>query len=219
MQRTMSTSGAGSNSNGGRTVHAILPEIFTWTWYSEPHGYDFNGYLVLHPAGNLCIDPVPPSDACLDEIARMGVARILVTNRNHSRAANAVRARTGAQTLIHPDDAAYARSQGMVVDGDLRPAGKVGPLAVVAVPGKSPGEVALHWPERKVLFVGDAVIGNPPGRCSLLREKVMDDPGQLRRSVRKLIDLDFDALLVGDGTPILEGARSRLVDLAATFPR
>jgi hypothetical protein len=70
----------------------------------------------------------------------MGVARILLTNRNHSRAANVVRERTGARTLIHPDDAAHARSQGAAIDGELSMGEKTGPLTIVAVPGKSPGE-------------------------------------------------------------------------------
>ena len=94
---------------------------------------------------------------------------------------------------------------------------RVGPLSVVAVPGKSPGEVALHWPERKILIVGDAVIGNPPGRCGLLREQVMDDPARLRESVRSLLAIDFDTLLVGDGVSILSGAKDRLRELVATF--
>jgi len=196
----------------------IVSDIFTWSWFSEAHGYLFNGYLVRHSEGNLCVDPVPPSDESLADIARMGVARILLTNRNHSRAANVVRERTGARTLIHPDDAAHARSQGAAVDGDLSIGDKIGPLTIVAVPGKSPGEVTLHWPERKLLIVGDAVIGNPPGRCRLLREKVMDDPARLRRSVRKLLDLEFDALLVGDGALILHDAKLRLKELVDTFP-
>jgi glyoxylase-like metal-dependent hydrolase (beta-lactamase superfamily II) len=100
----------------------------------------------------------------------------------------------------------------------LQPGASIGPLHVIAAPGKSPGEVVLHWPERGLLFVGDAVIGNPPGRCSLLREKVMDDPPRLRRSVRALLDLHFDVLLFGDGVPILHDARARLRELVATFP-
>jgi glyoxylase-like metal-dependent hydrolase (beta-lactamase superfamily II) len=93
------------------------------------------------------------------------VSRILLTNRNHSRAANKVRDRTGARTAIHPADAPHARSQGAELDDELKLGEKVGPLVVVGVGGKSPGEIALHWPERKILIVGDAVIGNPPGRC------------------------------------------------------
>jgi glyoxylase-like metal-dependent hydrolase (beta-lactamase superfamily II) len=72
--------------------------------------------------------------------------------------------------------------------------------------------------ERKLLIVGDAVIGNPPGNCTFLREKVMDDPARLRHSVRKLLDLEFDALLVGDGESILHDAKLRLKELVDTFP-
>jgi glyoxylase-like metal-dependent hydrolase (beta-lactamase superfamily II) len=196
----------------------IVADVFTWAWFSEPHGYNFNGYLVRHPAGNLCIDPVPPGSADLAEIVRMGVTSILLTNRNHSRAANVVRTRTVAKTLIHPDDAAHARSQGAEIDGELSVGEKIGPLTIVTVPGKSPGEVALHWPERSLLIVGDAVIGNPNGHCGLLREKVMDDPAQLKRSVRSLLKLEFDILLCGDGASILYDANKRLRELVDAFP-
>jgi glyoxylase-like metal-dependent hydrolase (beta-lactamase superfamily II) len=199
-------------------MNEIVADVFTWAWFSEPHGYDFNGHLLRHAEGNLCIDPVQPTDACLAEIAQMGTMNILLTNRNHSRAANLVRARTGAKTFIHPDDAPHARSQGAEIDGPLNVGETVGPFTIVAVPGKSPGEVAFHWPERKLLIVGDAVIGNPPGHCGLLREKVMDDPARLRQSVRGLLDLDFDILLFGDGASILHDAKLQLQELVATFP-
>ncbi|HJU23819.1 MAG TPA: MBL fold metallo-hydrolase [Casimicrobiaceae bacterium] len=200
-------------------MNEILPGIFTWSRLSEPHGYNFNGYLVRDDAGNVCIDPVPASEQDLDEIARLGVATIAITNRNHTRAANAIRERTGARTLIHPDDAPHAREQGATVDGELHAGNRVGPLEIVAAPGKSPGEVVMHWPARRLLFVGDVVIGNPPGRCGLVREKVMDDPARLRRSVVALLSLDFAALLVGDGVPILHGANARLAELVETFGR
>ncbi len=166
-------------------MREIVSDVFTWSWFSDPHGYNFNGYLIRRAEGNLCVDPVEPGDDDLDEIARAGVARILLTNRNHGRAANRVRALTGARTAIHPDDSAHARDQGAELDD------------------------ALH--------VGE-VIGNPPGHCGLLREQVMDDPARLRANVRRLLDLDFDTLLVGDGEPILEGAKARLEELVETFP-
>jgi glyoxylase-like metal-dependent hydrolase (beta-lactamase superfamily II) len=198
-------------------MREILPDVFTWSRFSEPHGYDFNGYLIIHADGNLCIDPVLPDDADLDAIARRGVAKILLTNRNHSRASNTIRERTHAPVCIHPDDALHAREQGTAIDGELRAGDRIGPLDLVGAPGKSPGEVVLHWPTRRLLFVGDAVVGNPPGRCALLREKVMDDPERLRRSVLGLLGLDFDALLFGDGMPILRDAKPRLAELVQTF--
>src|SRR5215472_3249342 len=188
-------------------METIADGIRTWPWFSAPHGYNFNGLLIVHSEGNICIDPVEANAAGLDEIVRARPARVLLTNRNHVRAANRVCELTGARVAIHPADAAYARNQGAIIDADLVAGERVVPLSVVAVPGKSPGEIALHWPERRMLIVGDAVIGNPPGRCSLLREQVMDDPALLRQSVRKLLDLDSDALLVGDGISIMTGAR------------
>jgi glyoxylase-like metal-dependent hydrolase (beta-lactamase superfamily II) len=198
-------------------MREIVDGVVTWAWFSEPHGYDFNGYFVRHPGGNLCIDPVEPSTEVLDLLAREGVAHILLTNRNHVRRANLVRERTGAPVAIHPADASYARGQGAVIDAELRVGERVGPFVVVGVPGKSPGEVAFHCPHRRRLIVGDAVIGNPPGKLSLLREKVMDDPPQLRASVRALAEVAVDVLLPGDGVPILRDAGARLRELVATF--
>ena len=198
-------------------MREILPDIYTWSWFSQPHGYDFNGYLIRHDDGNLCIDPVTPQDD-IDGIARIGVGTILLTNRNHSRASNAIRERTDAPIFIHPDDAAHAVAQGTAIDGELLIGEKIGPLVIEPAPGKSAGEVVLHWPERRLLFVGDAVIGNPPGACGLLREQVIDDLPRLERSLRNLLELDFDALLFGDGTPILHDAKARLAELVARFP-
>ncbi len=199
-------------------MREFLPDVLTWSWFSEPHGYDFNGTLLHNAAGNLCIDPVDPTEEVIDELVAEGVAQILITNRNHTRAANRVRERTGARIAIHPADAAYARDQSTAIDAELQVGERAGPFTVVGVPGKSPGEIALYDPERRMLIVGDAVIGNPPGRLSLLRERVMDDPTRLRASVRSLLELDFDALMLGDGVPIREGGRERLRERVASFP-
>ena len=199
-------------------MREIVDAILTWSRFSEPHGYDFNGHLIRHPGGNICVDPVEPTEGDLEAIVGEGVTRILLTNRNHSRAANRIRASTGARTAIHADDADHARSQDTDIDDALTVGDRFGPLEVVGAAGKSPGEVALLWRDRGILIVGDAVIGNPPGRCGLLPERVMDDPARLRSSVRALLDLDFDTLLVGDGESLLRDAKARLKELTETFP-
>jgi glyoxylase-like metal-dependent hydrolase (beta-lactamase superfamily II) len=88
---------------------------------------------------------------------------------------------------------------------------------VIGAPGKSQGEVVLHWPERRILLVGDALVGDPPGKCKLLPNRVVDDPPLFRESARALLALDFDILLVGDGVPILQSAKERLRELAQSF--
>jgi glyoxylase-like metal-dependent hydrolase (beta-lactamase superfamily II) len=199
-------------------MREIVTNILTWSWFSEPHGYNFNGYLIRDPGGNICVDPVEPTEDDLNAIVHEGVMNIILTNRNHSRASNRVRARTGAQTLIHAEDADHAGSQDTELDGELIIGSLIGPLEVVSAAGKSPGEVALFWRDRGILIVGDAIIGSPRGQCGLLPERVMDDPALLRSSVRKLLDIDFDILLVGDGECILKNAKTRLKELVETFP-
>ena len=198
-------------------MRELLPGLSIWGKLSERHGYDFNGTFVRHASGNLCIDPVEPDAETLAELGELGVARVLITNRNHVRAANAVRERTGARVAIHPADADHAREQGAQLDTELSAGERVGPFTVVAMPGKSPGEVALFDPARRILIVGDAVVGNPPGKLALLSERVMDDPALLRESLRRALELDFDAIVVGDGVPILSGARDRLHELVSEW--
>jgi glyoxylase-like metal-dependent hydrolase (beta-lactamase superfamily II) len=199
-------------------MHEIVPGIFTWSWFSERHGYDFNGHLICHAGGNLCVDPVEADAETWAQIRGIGVARIVLTNRNHLRAATALRASTGARVAIHPADAGHAQTQGAALDDEIAVGGEMGPFEIVEVPGKSPGEIALHWRGRRLLIVGDAIVGNPPGRCTLLAERVMDDPPRLRKSVRSLLGLDFDVLLVGDGRSILRDAKARVQELVECFP-
>jgi glyoxylase-like metal-dependent hydrolase (beta-lactamase superfamily II) len=199
-------------------LREILPDVFTWPWFSERHGYDFNGYLFRDPSGNVAVDPVEMTDDLLDEVARLGVARIAITNRNHTRSSGRLRERTAARVAIHPADAAHAIAQGTIIDEDLRVGARIGPFLVLAAEGKSPGEIALHWPERRILVVGDLCVGKPPGSCALLPESVMDDPATLRTSLARLArTVDFDVLLPGDGAPILSGGRAAFDRLVATF--
>src|SRR5436305_11826296 len=137
-------------------MREILPGILNGPWFPAGHGYDFNGWHVRHPQGNVCVDPVEMTDDVLEEIAREGAARIALTNSNHFRACMRVRERTGARIAIHAADAPFVRERGVVVDDELRPADRVGPFTVVDAQGKSPGEIALQWPERRILLIGDA---------------------------------------------------------------
>ncbi len=199
-------------------MRELLEDVFIWSRLSEPHGYDFNGYFLRHESGNIVVDPVEPEKEGLEWLGAEGVAEILLTNRNHSRAANAVRAATGAQTLIHRADADHAQRQGCMIDEAMSVGEMHGPLQILPAKGKSPGEIALYWPARRILLLGDAAIGNPPGKLSLLPEEKLDEPKRLHESLRALLEVDFDTLLLGDGVPILEGAKACLEDLVASFP-
>ena len=50
------------------------------------------------------------------------------------------------------------------------------------------------------------------------KPSLMDVPARLKRSVRNLLNLEFDILLCGDGASILHDADKRLKELVDTFP-
>src|SRR6267154_2497759 len=113
-------------------MREILPGILTWPWFSERHGYDFNGYLLRLPGGNLCVDPVEMPDEVLLEIAADGVHRIALTNRHHFRASMKVKQKAGAPIAIRPADGGVARAKGTAGDEELRAGQRLGPVEVVA---------------------------------------------------------------------------------------
>jgi glyoxylase-like metal-dependent hydrolase (beta-lactamase superfamily II) len=199
-------------------MREIVPGILTWPAFSERFGYDFNGFAVPRADGAIVVDPVESSDGDLAAIVAAGVTRIVLTNRNHYRAAARVRQATGARVAVHPADAGFVRDKGVPVDDALAPGDRVGPFVVVAAAGKSPGEIALHWPDKRILLVGDACVGTPPGGLSLLPPAVIDAPDELRRSLGRIAaELDFDTLLCADGESLLRGGRAALQRLVATF--
>jgi glyoxylase-like metal-dependent hydrolase (beta-lactamase superfamily II) len=198
-------------------MRELLPGVLTWPWFSERHGYDFNGYLIRHPEGNVAVDPVEMTGAVLDELAAEGVRRIVITNRNHFRAAAKLKQRTGARVAVHPADAEFVRKNGVTPDDDLAAGQRAAGFEVIDARGKSPGEIALWNAERRLLIVGDACVGKPPGGLALLPAKVIDDLPVLQASLRRLAELEPEVVLPGDGAPILAGGAAALRALTGSF--
>jgi glyoxylase-like metal-dependent hydrolase (beta-lactamase superfamily II) len=90
-----------------------------------------------------------------------------------------------------------------VHDGD-----QIGPLTVVHTPGHSPGHLAFWWPEKKALFVGDAIVTWP--RFELGWRGFLLNPTQHRQSIRHLAEFDSQILCTGHGDPILKGASQQI---------
>ena len=119
---------------------------------------------------------------------------------------------------IHPADAAFVRQHGVTVDDELAYGDEVGPFVVVDAHGKSPGEVALHWPDRRILVVGDICVSPPGQALGLLPAKVIEDAAALHASLARLAELDFDTLLVGDGAWYGTGGKAALLALVGSLP-
>jgi len=195
-------------------MNEIVKDVYTWSVFSEEKKLNFNGYFIptQHPLfGNVVIDPPPVSDLDLAQMETLGsVQQILITNRNHIRWSNELREKFNAEIRMNSAD---AQSEDMISDhnfgdGDML----AGFLKAVVIPdNKSPGETALYWEEKKILFLGDALIGKPPGDVSLLPPEKYADIEKARAGIQVLDLLNFDSLLMGDGDPIVTGGKKAIV--------
>ena len=179
------------------------------TAVSEQKGYAFNGYAVSTEEGTVLVDPPDPGKDGWHTVELLEpFAGVWLTNRNHSRAAATFRERHGLTVWAHEADAARLEAGAdRIVAGRTTIAGAI---EIVPVPGKSPGEIALNLPRSGALIVGDLVIGVPAGELSTYPDEVIDDRAELQRSAARLLDYEFDALLLCDGEPLPSGGKDKL---------
>ena len=189
----------------------IYPGIYTWSWLSPKHGYNFNGYALKGDDGLIVIDPAFVSEHELDDMFGLAAPKhIILTNKDHERMAYELRDRFAAKIYINEMDSAFLKSSPDQTFGDRDQL--PGNLKVISIPdNKSPGESALLLSKGKgVLFIGDAIIGWPKGEFSLLPEGKYPDPRKAKDSIKVLLEYDFDIVLVGDGESVLEGGKGAI---------
>lgn len=82
----------------------------------------------------------------------------------------------------------------------------------VAVPGHTPGSIALYLPRHRVLFTGDAAARGPHGRvmCGVFNV----NRAQAAASLRRLARLDARVACFGHGEPVLHDAAAELLAAA-----
>jgi glyoxylase-like metal-dependent hydrolase (beta-lactamase superfamily II) len=91
----------------------------------------------------------------------------------------------------------------------LRDGDTIAGFTCIHAPGHTPGSTCFYDPEKKVIFVGDAIV-TPGGVIHGPVEEYSADPVQARASLEKIAGLDFDTLLSGHGEPVRPGAGSRV---------
>ena len=184
----------------------ILKDVYTWSAYSEEKKLHFNGHFISsqHPLfGNVVIDPPQTSDSDLEQMESLGsVQHIIITNRDHIRWSQKFQQKFGAEIHMNVNE---ITSSAIVPDRVFNHHDMIaGFLQAVAIPdNKTPGETALFWSDQKILFLGDALIGKPPGAVTLLPDEKYDDIIKAKVGIKILQNLDFKHLLLGDGYSIL----------------
>lgn len=118
------------------------------------------------------------------------------------------------EPYLHRNDPGAARVDVQLRDGDELPA--LGGMRIVHAPGHTAGSISIHFPNRGVLLVGDA-MQYKFGRLMLPSRLFTQDMAEASGSIRKLADLDFETLCFSHFRPILTGADQRVREFANTL--
>lgn len=195
-----------------RSVEEIAPGLWHWKAVRESISSEVSSYYLA--AERVLIDPmIPPGGlGWFDEHDRPEY--VLMTNRHHDRDAWKLRDAFGC--VVHCVRIGLHELEGR---GPVEPFefGDHLPGAVVAyeVDAICPDECALHVPAHRALACADGVVRwHAEGPLTFVPDELMDHPERtkagLRDAYRRLLDLDFDLLLLAHGDPILHRAKDEL---------
>ncbi len=195
--------------SGARVDHGVVGGTFSLD--GQTFDVDNNIWVVGDDTECVVIDAPHDVDAILGVVGGRRVTAIVCTHAHddHVRVAPALRERTGAPILLHPDDRPlWQLTHGDrtnwdtdLADGDrIEVGGAV--LTVLHTPGHAPGAVCLHAAGLGCVFTGDTLFQGGPGATG----RSCSDAGLIVDSIRaKLFALPGETVVHtghGDDTTI-----------------
>jgi len=214
----------------------IAPGIWRWTarhpqWHTRIEwGHEVASYALIGD-GLVLVDPLLPAtgapgraevDRALERLAREASRLdITITIPYHARSAEELflRYRDALPTAIWGHRAVARRfTDDATVLSEIEPGGPIGEVATALPIGKPRRyETPLYFPAHRALAFGDAVIGIDGGLR--IWQEASTDPLWHERvfvpTMRPLLDLDVERVLVTHGPAVLHDGRRALADAMA----
>jgi hypothetical protein len=189
----------------------VTPSVFAWHAYEPAVKCELSSCAIETAHGLVLVDPI---ELAAEALARLLHGRtphaIVLTNGNHTRAAEKFRTALGVKIFAPRDaDGLEVTPDATLSDGQIA----FGDIRILSLPGAGPGEIALVG--QGVACLGDALIHLPPDDLRILPDKYCTDPAQLRRSLRKLLSCDFQVMTFAHGVPLTDSPRTKLEPLIA----
>jgi hypothetical protein len=190
----------------------LAPGLWHWTARRETIGADVSSYYLERE--HVMIDPMIPPEG-LEWLGAHGAPEhAVLSNRHHDRDAWRLHEAFGCTVHCISVGLHEVVGRGPVEPfefGDELPGG----IFVHEIDAICPDECALHIPRHHALACADGVVrGRGGAQLQFVPDFLMDDPGQtkqgLRDAYRRLLELDFDLLLLAHGEPLTAGARDAL---------
>ena len=186
----------------------LRPGLTIWSRYDSAVKADLFSTAIATASGTFLVDPIKLENE--EWPTTLNVTGIVITNANHVRASADLARKFSVP--IHATSNASISGSRELCEGDFL----ADELQIVAIGGAAPGEIALFSArDSGVLIVGDALINFGSSGFTFLPAKYCSDSKQMRKSLRKLLDLNFERMLFAHGVPIMDKARDRLAALFA----
>jgi hypothetical protein len=193
-------------------VQEISPGLWHWTARHDHIQMDVSSYYLLEE--RVLLDPLLPPEG-LEWFEQRGVPEhVLLTNRHHDRQAWRLREAFGCEVHCIRNGLHELEGRGPATPFDF---GDELPGGIVAheVDALCPDETALHIPAHAALACADGVVRWRTGdRLGFVPDFLMDDPEETKQGLRdaygRLLELDFDLLLLAHGDPVVGGAQESL---------
>jgi glyoxylase-like metal-dependent hydrolase (beta-lactamase superfamily II) len=195
-------------------VRELAPGLWHWTAFREAIGAQVSSYYLS--AERVMIDPMIPPEG-VEWLEEHGPpVDLVLSNRHHDRDAWKLREAFGSTVWCVRNGLHELEGRGPVEPfefGDELP----GRIVAYEVDAICPDETALYVPAHRALACADGVV-HAAGGLSFVPDFLMDEPDAtkrgLRDSYRRLLELDFDLLLLAHGEPLASGGRDGLREFA-----
>jgi hypothetical protein len=193
-------------------VQEIAPGLWHWSARHEHIHAEVSSYYLLDE--RVLIDPMIPAEGLAWFESRGAPEHVLLSNRHHDRDSWRLHEAFGCTVHCIANGLYELDGRGPAEPfefGDELPGGVV----AYEVDAICPDETALHIPAHGALACADGVVRWPgQDELTFVPDQLMDHPEQtkagLRDSYRRLLDLDFELLLLAHGDPVTAGGRDAL---------
>jgi glyoxylase-like metal-dependent hydrolase (beta-lactamase superfamily II) len=193
----------------------VAPGLFYWRAFHEGIGSEVSSYYVRD--SGVLIDPLLPKDGALEWLAENGPPQaVLLSNRHHYRHSDRLIEAFGVSVHASaPGMHNFSEEQRVqpFEFGDELPGGVI----AHEVGAICPDETALEIPSARALVCADGVVrwGAPDAPLAFVPDFLLgDDPEEvkagLREAYRRLLEIDFDHLLMAHGLPIAGEGKEQL---------
>ncbi len=193
-------------------MRELAPGLWHWTARHDHIQIQVSSYYLL--AERVLLDPMVPAEGLAWFEEHGPPDHVVLSNRHHDRGAWQFREAFGCTVHCISNGLYELEGRGPVESfefGDELPGG----IVVYEVDAICPDETALHILAHRALACADgATRFGGDDQLGFVPDRLMDNPEQTKRGLRdayrRLLELDFDVLLLAHGEPLATRGKQAL---------